>query len=74
MDPSVNVPVLSEHKTFMLPKFSIEARRFTTTRRSAIRFAPWERIHADDGDGSNCGVSPTASAMEKRKDSTGRSR
>jgi len=29
--PSVSVPVLSEQKTVMLPKFSIEDNRFTIT-------------------------------------------
>ena len=42
--PSVNVPVLSEQSTSMLPKFSIAAKRFTTTRWRAMRRAPWARL------------------------------
>ena len=70
--PSVSVPVLSAQSTFMLPKFSIEARRFTITFRDAIRFAPWARLMAMIA-GSSWGVSQTARATANRNDSnTGR--
>ena len=70
--PSVSVPVLSEQSTFMLPKFSMDARRLTITFAGAMRLAPWARLMLMIA-GSSCGVSPTASAREKRKDSrTGR--
>ena len=70
--PSVRVPVLSEQRTFILPKFSMEARRLTMTFFDAMRFAPWERLMLMIA-GSSCGVSPTAKANAKRKDSmTGR--
>ena len=46
--PCVIVPVLSEHKISMLPKFSIEARRFTMTCLAAMRFAPVEKIDANN--------------------------
>ena len=56
----------------MLPKFSIDARRLTITFACAMRLAPWARLMLMIA-GSSCGVSPTASAMEKRKaSSTGR--
>ena len=56
----------------MLPKFSIDASRLTMTLARAIRLAPWARLMLMIA-GSSCGVSPTASAREKRTDSrTGR--
>ena len=66
--PSVSVPVLSEQRTSMLPKFSIEARRFTITLPLAIILAPCARLILIMA-GKSCGVSPTASASEKRKES-----
>ncbi len=70
----VRVPVFPEHNTFILPKFSIEVRRLTTTFCCAIRLAPWERLTLMMA-GNSCGVRPTANAMENRKDSrTGRSK
>ena len=65
-DPLVRVPVLSEQITFMLPKFSIEARRLTITLAFAIRLAPWARLMLMIA-GNNCGVSPTASATKKAR-------
>ncbi|MNN13315.1 hypothetical protein D3C81_1263440 [compost metagenome] len=62
------VPVLSEHKIFILPKFSIAERRLTMTFCAAIFFAPVERLTVIIT-GSNCGVSPTARARENRKES-----
>ena len=56
----------------MLPKFSIDESRRTITSSSAIRFAPCARFTLMIA-GSNCGVSPTARASEKRSESsTGR--
>ncbi|VVB89993.1 Uncharacterised protein [uncultured archaeon] len=58
----------------MLPKFSIQARRLTITFCDAMRFAPCERFTLIIA-GRSCGVRPTASAREKRSDSsTGRPR
>ncbi len=72
--PSVIVPVLSEHSTFMLPKFSMEESCFTMTFFAAMRLAPCARLMLMMA-GSNCGVRPTASASEKMNDSsTGRCR
>ena len=42
--PSVSVPVLSEQRTFMLPKFSIEASLLTITFSLAMSLAPWARL------------------------------
>ena len=66
--PSVIVPVLSEQSTFMLPKFSIAARRFTITFSWAMRRAPCERLIVMIA-GSSCGVSPTASASANKNES-----
>lgn len=67
--PTVSVPVLSAQRTSMLPKSSMAASRFTTTRRSAMREAPRARFTLITA-GRSCGVSPTASARAKRKEST----
>ena len=61
-------PVLSEHSTFMLPKFSIAASRLTITLSSAMRRAPCARFTLMIA-GSSCGVSPTASASANRNES-----
>ena len=59
---------------FMLPKFSIEERRLIITFFSAMRLAPCERLMLMIA-GNSCGVRPTASASENRKESrTGRAR
>jgi len=67
--PSVKVPVLSEHSIFILPKFSIDARRLMMTFCSAMRLAPWDRLMLMIT-GNNCGVRPTARAREKSTESS----
>ncbi len=52
----------------MLPKFSIELRRFTMTLSRAMRFAPLARLTLMIT-GRSWGVSPTAIAREKRNES-----
>ena len=70
--PSVSVPVLSEQRTVMLPRFSIEASRRTMVFSAAIREAPCARFTATMA-GRSCGVRPMASASENISDSsTGR--
>ena len=66
--PSVKVPVLSEHITVILPKFSIELRRFTMTFFLAICFAPLAKLTLIIA-GNNWGVNPTAKANVKSKES-----
>ena len=52
----------------------MDASLRTMTRSRAMRRAPWARLTLMMA-GSNCGVSPTAIATEKRNDSrTGRCR
>ncbi len=63
------VPVLSEHKIFMLPKFSIDESLFTITCCFAIVLAPVERLTVMIA-GNNCGVNPTANASENKKESS----
>ena len=46
--PSVSVPVLSEQSTFMLPKFSIEARRLTITFACRHALGAVGQVDADD--------------------------
>ena len=67
--PSVRVPVLSVHKTSMLPKFSKASRRRTITPSLAMARAPAESVTVTIA-GSNSGVMPTASATAKSNDST----
>ena len=66
--PSVIVPVLSEQRIFIQPKFSMEASRFTITCCFAIALAPTERFTLIIA-GNNCGVKPTANANENKKES-----
>src|SRR5665647_709359 len=58
---SVRVPVLSVHKMFMLPKFSIADSRFTMTPFLDMAIAPLERLIVIIM-GKSSGVSPTANA------------
>ena len=72
--PSVKVPVLSEHKTFILPKFSMEDNRLTITFSAAMFLAPRDRLTLIIA-GKSCGGKPTARAMENKKESkTGRAK
>ncbi len=61
---SVSVPVLSVHKTFMLPKVSIAESRFTMTPFLDIAMAPLERLMVMIM-GRSSGVNPTANATAK---------
>src|SRR5450432_4835574 len=67
--PSVMVPVLSEQRMFILPKFSMDDNRFTMTFFLAIALAPVAKLTVIIA-GSNWGVSPTASASENKNDSS----
>ena len=70
--PSVSVPVLSEQRTSMLPKFSIAASCFTITRSRAIRLVPCASVMPMIA-GRSCGVRPTARASANSAESiTGR--
>ena len=69
--PSVSVPVLSVHRTSMLPRFSMASSRRTMTPRFAIARAPADKRHADDRR-QQLGDSPTASATAKSSDSIDR--
>ena len=62
----VRVPVLSVHSTFMAPKFWMEWRRLTMTFLWDMASAPLER-HTETIIGSISGVSPTATAMERKR-------
>ncbi len=62
----VSVPVLSVQSTSMAPKFWIELRRLTMTFLRDIASAPLER-QTETIIGSISGVSPTATAREKKK-------
>ena len=64
---SVSVPVLSVHRTSMLPRSCTAASRLTITRSPAIRSAPRASV-MDTTIGSSSGVSPTASATANRND------
>ena len=68
--PLVSVPVLSLHKTSVLPKFCIVARFLTMTFLRAICTAPCARV-TEVIIGRNSGVNPTASAIANRRDSNG---
>ncbi len=46
--PSVRVPVLSEQMIFMLPKFSIEASRFTITFFCSHLFGTMCKVNTDN--------------------------
>ncbi len=63
MAPSVRVPVLSVKSTWMLPRSSIVTSRFTSTRRSARRREPVDRLTLTMA-GSSWGVIPIAIASE----------
>ena len=65
---SVSVPVLSAHKTSMLPKFWIEASRFTITPFFDMAAAPRARF-IERIIGRRPGVRPTARATENSSDS-----
>ena len=64
---SVKVPVLSVHRMSMLPKFCIDASRFTMTPFLDIAIAPFERF-TETMRGSSSGVIPTANATAKSSD------
>src|SRR6476661_1755091 len=68
MRASVSVPVLSLHKTSMPPRSWIAERRFTITSSRDMRTAPRASV-TETTIGRSSGVSPTASASAKRKDS-----
>ena len=69
MRASVRVPVLSVHKTSMLPRFWIAASRLTITLWAAMRSAPRDRV-TETTMGRSSGVRPTAKATAKRNDSS----
>ena len=69
ISPVVSVPVLSVQSTSMLPKFWIAARCLTMTFLRAMRTAPVERVTVVII-GRNSGVSPTARATAKSRDSS----
>ena len=72
ISPSVSVPVLSVQRISTLPKSSIADSCLTSTFFFVIRFAPWASVTVMIM-GIISGVIPTASATEKRNDSsTGR--
>src|ERR1022692_4098359 len=72
ISPSVSVPVLSVQRISTLPKSSIADSCLTRTFFLVIRLAPWASVTVMIM-GIISGVIPTASATEKRKDSsTGR--
>ena len=62
--PSVIVPVLSEQRIFMLPKFSMDDNRFTITFFFAIARAPVDRLTVMIA-GSSCGVRPNGKSKRK---------
>ena len=67
--PAVSVPVLSVHRMFMLPRFSMASRRRTMTPSLAMARAPAARVTLMMA-GSSSGDRPTASATANSADST----
>ncbi len=69
MRASVRVPVLSVHSTSIEPRFWMAGRRFTMTCWRDMRSAPCASV-TDTIIGRSSGVSPTASAIANRNDSS----
>ena len=68
MLPAVNVPVLSVHKTSVLPKSSIDINLLTMTCFFDIFWAPFDKLMVIIT-GNNSGDIPTAIAKAKSNDS-----